>query len=94
MSKVHKFVITNPDLCIACNACMKTCIKHAYMRGKLSKKRLDNLTSIKNDLIEVIAPLERFIDSINATKQINNPFQQIQKCKKGAAFILRPISYI
>jgi len=44
MSKVHKFVITNPDLCIACNACMKTCIKHAYMRGKLSKKRLDVLT--------------------------------------------------
>ncbi|MDD2382881.1 MAG: 4Fe-4S dicluster domain-containing protein [Sulfurospirillaceae bacterium] len=44
MSKVHKFVITNPVLCIACNACMKTCIKHAYMRGKLSKKRLDVLT--------------------------------------------------
>lgn len=44
MSKVHKFVITNPDLCIACNACMKACIKHAYMRGKLSKKRLDVLT--------------------------------------------------
>ena len=44
MSKVHKFVITNPDLCIACNACMKTCIKHAYMRGKPSKKRLDVLT--------------------------------------------------
>ena len=44
MSKVHKFVITNPDLCIACNACMKTCVKHAYMRGKLSKKRLDVLT--------------------------------------------------
>lgn len=44
MSKVHKFVITNPDLCIACNACMKTCIKHAYKRGKLSKKRLDVLT--------------------------------------------------
>lgn len=44
MSKVHKFVITNPDMCIACNACMKTCVKHAYMRGKLSKKRLDVLT--------------------------------------------------
>lgn len=44
MSKVHKFVITNPDLCIACNACMKTCIKHAYVRGKLSKKRLEVLT--------------------------------------------------
>ena len=43
VSKVHKFVITNPDLCIACNACMKTCIKHAYKRGKLSKKRLDVL---------------------------------------------------
>ena len=44
MSKVHKFVITNPDMCIACNACMKTCVKHAYMRGKLSKKMLDVLT--------------------------------------------------
>lgn len=44
MSKVHKFVITNPDLCIACNACMKTCIKHAYVRGKLSKRRLEVLT--------------------------------------------------
>lgn len=44
MSKVHKFVITNPDLCIACNACVKTCVKHAYIRGKLSKKRLDVLT--------------------------------------------------
>lgn len=44
MPKVHKFVITNPDLCIACNACVKACIKHAYMRGKLSKKRLDVLS--------------------------------------------------
>ncbi len=44
MSKVHKFVITNPDLCIACNACVKSCVKHAYIRGKLSKKRLDVLT--------------------------------------------------
>ena len=44
MSKVHKFVITNPILCIACNACMKTCVKHAYVRGKLSKKRLDVLS--------------------------------------------------
>ena len=51
--------------------------------GKLSKKRLDNLSSIKNDLIEVVTPLERFIDSINATKQINNPFQQIQKDVKS-----------
>ncbi len=44
MSKAHRFVITNPDLCIACNACMKTCVKHAYVRGKLSKKRLDVLS--------------------------------------------------
>jgi len=44
MSKVHKFVITNSDLCIACNACMKTCVKNAYARGKLSKKRLDVLS--------------------------------------------------
>ena len=44
MSKIHQFVITNPDLCIACNACMKSCVKHAYMRGKLSKARLDVLT--------------------------------------------------
>lgn len=44
MSKVHKFVITNPDICIACNACMKACVKHAYIRGKLSKARLDVLS--------------------------------------------------
>jgi hypothetical protein len=44
MSKVHQFVITSPDLCIACNACVKACIKHAYTRGKLSKARLDVLT--------------------------------------------------
>lgn len=44
MQKVHKFVITNPELCIACNACVKACIKNAYMRGKLSKKRLDVLS--------------------------------------------------
>ncbi len=44
MSKVNQFVITNPELCIACNACMKTCVKHAYIRGKLSKTRLDVLT--------------------------------------------------
>jgi hydrogenase-4 component A len=44
MSKVHKFVITNPDLCIACNACMKACVKNAYARGKLAKSRLDVLT--------------------------------------------------
>lgn len=44
MSKVNKFVITNPIMCIACNACMKTCVKHAYMRGKLAKKRLDVLS--------------------------------------------------
>lgn len=44
MSKIHKFVITNPDLCIACNACMKACVKNAYVRGKLSKSRLDVLS--------------------------------------------------
>ncbi|CZE45990.1 4Fe-4S binding protein [Campylobacter geochelonis] len=43
MSKLNKFVICNPDLCIACNACMKTCIKNAYVRGRLSKARLDVL---------------------------------------------------
>lgn len=44
MPKIHKFIITNPDLCIACNACMKACIKKAYIRGKLSKSRLDVLS--------------------------------------------------
>lgn len=44
MSKKNKFVITNPQLCIACNACMKTCIKNAYIRGRLDKSRLDVLT--------------------------------------------------
>ncbi|WP_024955565.1 4Fe-4S dicluster domain-containing protein [Sulfurospirillum arcachonense] len=44
MSKMNKFVITNPDLCIACNACMKVCVKKTYIRGKLSKSRLDVLT--------------------------------------------------
>lgn len=44
MSKVHKFVITNPELCVACNACMKACIKQAYKRGKLAKSRLDVLS--------------------------------------------------
>lgn len=43
MSKQHKFVICNPDLCIACNACMKACVKNAYVRGRLSKSRLDVL---------------------------------------------------
>jgi len=44
MSKMNKFVITNPDLCIACNACMKACVKKAYIRGKLAKSRLTVLT--------------------------------------------------
>ncbi|ACZ12876.1 4Fe-4S dicluster domain-containing protein [Sulfurospirillum deleyianum] len=44
MSKIHQFVITNPQMCIACNACVKACIKNAYVRGKLSKKRLDVLS--------------------------------------------------
>lgn len=44
MPKINKFVITNPELCIACNACMKTCIKNAYARGRLAKSRLDVLT--------------------------------------------------
>ncbi len=44
MPKVNQFVITNPDMCIACNACMKACVKHAYIRGKLAKTRLDVLT--------------------------------------------------
>lgn len=44
MPKVNKFVITNPKLCVACNACMKACVKNAYTRGRLSKSRLDVLT--------------------------------------------------
>ncbi|ASM37434.1 4Fe-4S dicluster domain-containing protein [Campylobacter sputorum] len=44
MSKINKFVITNPELCVACNACMKTCVKNAYIRGRLAKSRLDVLT--------------------------------------------------
>ncbi|AII14024.1 hydrogenase-4, component A [Campylobacter iguaniorum] len=40
MSKKHKFVICNPELCIGCKACMKACSKEAYKRGKLAKPRL------------------------------------------------------
>ncbi len=43
MAKLHKFVICNPELCIACNACEKRCVKNAYTRGRLNKTRLDVL---------------------------------------------------
>lgn len=44
MSKNNKFVICNPALCVACNACEKACVKNAYTRGSLNQKRLDVLT--------------------------------------------------
>lgn len=44
MSKIHKFVICNPEFCIACNACVKACVKNAYVRGRLTKTRLEVLT--------------------------------------------------
>ncbi len=44
MAKNYKFVICDPDLCIACNLCEKKCVKNAYTRGRLDKSRLDVLT--------------------------------------------------
>lgn len=41
MSKRHRFVICNPELCIGCKACEKACIKSAYSRGRLNKTRLN-----------------------------------------------------
>lgn len=40
MSKKHKFVITNPNLCVGCGACAKTCQKESIKRGKLGVSRL------------------------------------------------------
>lgn len=51
MSKIHKFVICNPELCIACNACVKKCVKNAYIRGRLNKTRLDVLKLESGNMI-------------------------------------------
>ena len=40
MGKKHKFVITNPSLCVGCKACEKTCQKESIKRGKLGVNRL------------------------------------------------------
>lgn len=39
-TRVNKFVIANPNICIGCATCMAACYDSSYKRGKLSTPRL------------------------------------------------------
>jgi len=39
-SRINKFVIANPNVCIGCATCMAACYESSYKRGKLAVPRL------------------------------------------------------